>query len=427
MSIKRVIITGAGFSVPAKLPIQNKILDLMKEKPVASFMNDSNPYSFKFMNAYITVGLYLLDKYSNNSYYDLMLLYKKIQKRSLENDLIESILNDFIKEKIEVGIDAINYLNSRCFDSTQKYKELSQLVNLVRNALKTENVDVNLEDVFTSFDKSLQEKVYMDKYSYIKMDSIRLSLTRLFVYYFDQVVHSHNYNTPDYLNFIKYIKRRRSKSPLTIITTNWDTLLEEYLIKNNMHYNLCLNEKYYFEDDLINKSITYTNCKDLRLIKVHGSINWFRCLNCNMLSIYKKFKIADLLFNDEKNESCLKCNMKVDEETEMLEPEIITPTMIKSIDSQLYKNLWSTASNELREADEVIFIGYSMPVADYELRYLFQKSISPNAKIDVILYHNDDPRRVDTDINLLPEKRYKDLFPKNKIDFHYDGFRAYFN
>ena len=63
MSIKRVIITGAGFSVPADLPIQNKILNLMKQKPSPGFMFGLRPNSFKFMNAYITVGLYLLDKY----------------------------------------------------------------------------------------------------------------------------------------------------------------------------------------------------------------------------------------------------------------------------------------------------------------------------------------------------------------------------
>lgn len=425
MSIKRVIITGAGFSAPAKLPIQNKILDLMKEKPTSSFMDDSNPNSFKFMNAYIVVGLYLLDKYAKNSFDELSCLYKAIQKKSCENDFIESILDDFINDKIEVGIEALDYLNKRCFDSTHKYKELSKLVDLVRNALNEEQIDVNLEDVFTSFDKSLQEKEYMDKYSYSKMDSIRLSLTRLFVYYFYQEVHKHNYDTEDYLNFIKYIKTRRSNIPLTIITTNWDTLLEEYFIRNNISYNLCLNEKYYFEDDL--KNDENSNCNDLKLVKVHGSINWFRCLNCNTLSIYKKIKISDLLFDDEKNESCLKCNIKVDEETEVLQPEIITPTMIKSIDSQLYKNLWNTASNELRNADEIIFIGYSMPIADYEFRYLLQKSIPAKAKIDVILHSSDNPNQTKSDWTLLPEKRYRDLFPKNQINFNYEGFKKFFN
>lgn len=101
--------------------------------------------------------------------------------------------------------------------------------------------------------------------------------------------------------------------------------------------------------------------------------------------------------------------------------------MIKSIDSQLYKNLWNTASNELRNADEIIFIGYSMPIADYEFRYLLQKSIPAEAKIDVILHSSDDPSKTKSNWTLLPEKRYRDLFSKNTINFHYEGFKEFFN
>ena len=96
MSIKRVIITGAGFSSPAKLPIQNKILDLMKEKPVSSFMDESDPNSFKFMNAYIVVGLYLLDMYSKNSFDELSLLYKEIQKNRIQKWVDDRFISGFV-------------------------------------------------------------------------------------------------------------------------------------------------------------------------------------------------------------------------------------------------------------------------------------------------------------------------------------------
>ena len=352
------------------------------------------------------------------------MFFFEIQKRANDNDTIESILTDLTTKRIETGKEALEYVKSRRFNNNQKYKELNKLVDMVRNALVAENIDVNLEDVFTSFDKSMMDKQYLDNYSYAQMDAIRLSITRLFVYYFDQAVHSHKYDKRDYLNLIKYIKTRRSSIPLTIITTNWDTLIEEYFLRNKINYNLCLNEKYYYIDDKESDLLTGSNL--LKLIKIHGSINWFRCLNCGTLSIYKKHTISDLLFNDDNSEKCMKCNSKGDEETEILQPDIITPTMIKSIDSQLYKNLWSTASAELRDADEIIFIGYSMPVADYEFRYMLQKSISPKAKIDVILHINDDPKTSGADISLLPEKRYRDLFPKNQLAFHYKGFKEFF-
>ena len=425
MSINRVIITGAGFSVPANLPVQNKILNLMKQKPSPGFMVDSKPNSFKFMNAYITVGLYLLEKYTNNDYSSYKNIHLEIQKRSIEDEAIESILSALSAKKIETGREAIEYIKSRRFDKTQKYKELNKLVNLVRNALVSEKIDVNLEDVFTSFDKSIKNKQFFDNYSYAQIDSIRLSITRLFTYYFDRTIHNYNYDMDDYNVFIKYIKSRRSSIPITIITTNWDTLLEEYFFKSQINYNLCLNEKYYYVDG--KKSISNNDRKTINLIKIHGSINWFRCLNCGTLSIFKTHKISDFLFNDEHNEECINCHRKGDEETEILQPEIITPTMIKSIDSQLYTNIWNTASIKLREANEIFFVGYSMPVADYEFRYMLQKNISPKANIFVVLHQNDAPSGEKTDYNLLPESRYVSLFPKNKISFHYQGFKEFFN
>lgn len=423
MSIKRVIVTGAGFSVPAHLPVQNRILDLMKEKPSHSFMEDVTPNSFKFMNAYIRVGLYLLDKYANDSHKELVEQYNEIQKKALKNEFIENLYNDFANNKIEVGKKAIDFLRNQSFDNDKKYQELNLLVENVRNALVDENVDVNLEDVFTSFDKSLEEKEFLNEYSYSKMDVIRLSLTRLFVYYFDKEVHSHDFKTEDYINFIKYIKSRRSSEPLTIVTTNWDTLLEEYFRKNSIDYNLCLNEKYYITDDESNSN--EKKPRNVNLIKIHGSTNWLSCLKCNSLCIFKKTKIAELLFDDDRVETCLRCCSHGDEETEILQPELVTPTMIKSINHQLYKNLWNAAATELRNADEVIFIGYSLPVADYEFRYLLQKSISKDADIKVVLHNSDKPIPEKNNYH-LPEKRYRDLFPKNDIEFDYSGFKEFF-
>lgn len=108
--------------------------------------------------------------------------------------------------------------------------------------------------------------------------------------------------------------------------------------------------------------------------------------------------------------------------------EIITPTMMKLLNSQLYNNLWQNAAYELQQADKVIFCGYSLPLADYEFRYLLKQNIRSGTDIDVVLYHNDDPGRCTDDnmINFLPEKRYADLFPNSNCRFCYEGFGEYF-
>ena len=105
--------------------------------------------------------------------------------------------------------------------------------------------------------------------------------------------------------------------------------------------------------------------------------------------------------------------------------------MIKTFDNQLYKNLWASAAEELKNATEIIFIGYSLPIADFELKYILQSNIKPEAKINVILHNNDDPSILTKKhkhlMSHLPEKRYKDVFQRHNCSFFYNGFAEYFN
>ena len=133
------------------------------------------------------------------------------------------------------------------------------------------------------------------------------------------------------------------------------------------------------------------------------------------------------MFDDKSQETCKSCRITKNTDF-LLQSQIITPTMMKSLNSQLYTNLWSSARDALLKADHVYFVGYSLPIADFDFRYLLHQSISDKAKIDVILYHDDDPNQTGKSNlkDLLPEKRYRDLFAKNQIAFHYDGFGAFF-
>ena len=120
---------------------------------------------------------------------------------------------------------------------------------------------------------------------------------------------------------------------------------------------------------------------------------------------------------------------------------MITPTFLKSLESLVIKNIWHNAFIELTEAKRVVFIGYSFPDADFEMRCLLKKAIKPGIKIDVVLHSSDDPlfyknqyiehgfREIEADSLVskmqLPEKRYKSFFGENEIEFYYNGFAEY--
>jgi hypothetical protein len=119
--------------------------------------------------------------------------------------------------------------------------------------------------------------------------------------------------------------------------------------------------------------------------------------------------------------------------------ELITPTFIKDLNSLQLKGIWHNAELDLSSANEIIFIGYSLPDADFELRYLLKKNIREDAKIKVILHKTDSPEVYNSMISYLndadkisirrrlniPEDRYKALFSGYDITFNYDGLEGY--
>lgn len=243
------------------------------------------------------------------------------------------------------------------------------------------------------------------------------------IYYFSKSVLEHDFAHKDYQAFFGYLKKHRTIEPPTIITTNWDTLIESYCNKYSVDYS------YGFLQPYTSDSIKHTAKNyDLLLLKIHGSANWLRCLNCGSISIFEKNHAATSLFEDNRTEKCPVCGHEKTAHGASMQPELITPTMMKSLSNQLYTNLWSSAAQELRDATHIIFVGYSLPIADFEFRYMLQKNVTSSAKIDVILTPNSNPDLVANNLkDLLPSKRYLDAFPKNKVSFYYEGFGPYFS
>lgn len=393
---RNVFFIGAGFSAPANLPIQNRILsEITKPTSNGILEYDPQPESIKFLLAYIQVGIFLLSSYS-----------------SIDCKAFSSRLSEYNKK----------YTNTKdpAFWDDQ-YKILLLLKEEIRANLESSNLQINLEDVFTSFDKSYQGREFLNDLTYYKADVIRESITRMFVYYFCKCTNDHNFDSKEYINFCNYLKELKN---ITIISTNWDVLIEEYFQREKIDYNLCFNEQYYIDNS---RTVKKVSSKTVNLIKLHGSINWFKCMNCGTINIVDNSACGKFLFEDSTEEHCMKCGETTFDDG-LLQSQIITPTMIKSINNQLYNNLWSAASNDLREAKRITIIGYTLPLADFELRYLLGRCVPKDIPIDVVLYNTDNPAQTENNTlkDLLPEKRYRDLFFKNKITFYYDGFEEYF-
>jgi hypothetical protein len=133
------------------------------------------------------------------------------------------------------------------------------------------------------------------------------------------------------------------------------------------------------------------------IVKIHGSVNWLYCDNCRQLFWFhpdQSGRIADqLIRNDDLSRikallgkkpelveaamwrqqvrpqvRCL-CSEKV-----ALGTRIATFSYRKALDFPMFQKSWSAAEELLRFANRWAFIGYSLPAADYEFKYLLKRT-----------------------------------------------------
>src|SRR5664279_2590872 len=160
------------------------------------------------------------------------------------------------------------------------------------------------------------------------------------------------------------------------------------------------------------------------LYKLHGSLNWLFCPLCRAVDfIDGRANGEHYIFDSGKHkiEHCSVCNVPY-------EPVIITPSFLKSYDNLYISYVWRQAEMKLAEADQIVFIGYSMPDADMILRCMFRRAYFTHLQLSG---QRSIIRVIDYDPNYDPAKpndvygRYKHLF--GEISYDHTGFIPYIN
>jgi len=60
------------------------------------------------------------------------------------------------------------------------------------------------------------------------------------------------------------------------------------------------------------------------------------------------------------------------------------PTFLKNLTNTQYKLIWQNAAIELSEATKIVFIGYSLPAADFEMKQILSRMVRDTAEIEVV-------------------------------------------
>ena len=150
--------------------------------------------------------------------------------------------------------------------------------------------------------------------------------------------------------------------------------------------------------------------RSMKLLKLHGSLNWAFCPVCNSIKLYREGKIADNIIAEK---------IPCDKDGAIQRPLLIPPTWLKVYDNAHLTKIWLESENVLRKASSVFFIGYSLPESDFHVRYLLKKSLfrSKNSPRVVVVTRPENAKGSDLYL------RYKRFF--GRIEYENVGFEKF--
>lgn len=326
--------------------------------------------------------------------------------------------------------------NPKKFDST-KFDEFTSFLREQLNVVDSDFSNIDLEDIFTPLDRCLAES---SQFRGISLDQIMK--VRESVFYVVgrtiQLLLNKTTKSKDYIDhFASYITKLSSaragvaykvNDPVSVISTNWDILLDNSIYKSllaNKQYDGVVDYCCYISSKDENDTTVVPGLEKLgqggfnvKLLKLHGSLNWLQCPRCARL--YAKFFEKGAMHSFEQATSCRHCDRNFPEETgrHLLSQNLIMPTYLKNLSNPQYRIIWQNAGIEISEADKIVFIGYSLPQADFEMRQLLSRMTRKNAKIHVVDYHSEG--------NSMPvRKHWLKFFGSREITFSFDGAKSF--
>ena len=294
----------------------------------------------------------------------------------------------------------------------------------------------NLEDIFSLLDNAIINNEFIMDISPDKLIQIRKSFTSGIIKIIDQ-----SSSNVEYIrNFAQFLTDSRLNSdisdPFSIITTNWDIVLlnrfREYHdsiicqkletihlsslneigleLRNQIPlidyclYTHALNNP---QNHIPSIKIKGMGFKNIKLLFLHGSPTWLFCSKCKKILSPPSYDKSRYYGKNALNfihtlGRCRFCGKR----KKTLNPILIMPTYYKIIQNVHLLDIWQNAAMELQEAKYVVFIGYSLPEADYLIRNLLLTNIQKDAEIYFSLHRrNQDSLKItQTELN------YRKLF-----------------
>lgn len=297
---------------------------------------------------------------------------------------------------------------------------------------------IPLEDIFTPLDSCLANNVSFKNLSVDEISKKRKLVFELIGLTLQHLLENSNKQYID--DFAKYVVKiskdrknnYRKVDPVSVISTNWDILLDNSLYNQIRNLNdlavvdYCCYVSSFLESDETVKpglEILGKGGYNVKLLKLHGSLNWLQCQKCQRIYVKFNQKIAMNPYANINKPTCRHCDRNFgNHKSHNLVSNLIMPTFLKDLSNPQYKIIWQNAGIELSEAKKIVFIGYSLPQADFEMRQLLSRMVDFETEIEVVDFKdNSNPKKYDDLI-----KSYKQFFGR-EIKHYQEGTSRYIN
>jgi len=293
----------------------------------------------------------------------------------------------------------------------------------------------SLEQVFTFIDLSINSEHNLgNKYFAVKLRGLR----RFLIYKLFLIIDK-SYSREHFVNgLFEFL------SDADFVTLNWDIVLEQCLLRNGNQYKYGVDEVPVgiYDNKLVIDDECRNNENTRRIAKVHGSANWAYCNNCRHLFYMKEQKIAkaiqsgiyvedikrfynagdtdseqlnalkNAIRHNARSKQCLYCDCS-------LETHIATFSYNKNFSTHAFDSSWKYAREILEKSERWIFIGYSLPDADFEFIHMLkciQKQTDFPKEVIVVLKED-----------VHAEKKYITMFGKNNVSVFNKGIDDFVN
>ncbi len=335
-------------------------------------------------------------------------------------------MNDKVNRVFFLGAGFSMALAEKCVTNDVKYPSLKTLTNQILNNFSKSSLNRHLDEISPNYKTDIEELL-----SYLLSDlpwqnpqmkhldkALYFELVGKIANYFNKLDKDCEYDFTKYAKLSSFIMHNK----IPIVTLNYDTLLEKFLLSNksnsnNIEYRYFYNQVIYDLNSRLPKtslsSFTYGDAtpSDLPTIhKLHGSINWLWSATNPSDPIYCKSSVSkedeDKRLKQERQEAISRKDL-----TEYIIPPVLDKTHYYN--HNIIKSIWADAYKNLVEADEVYIVGFSFPLTDISVKFLFNSAFSHDNKVRKIFAINTKEAK-----NCIKE-RYDYIFGQNKVNYDY--------